>query len=149
MGISILLPVLRVAMVCGGAICLLIVVYSGSAASLAVRDWTIFRVLLVESVLIGYLSACTVARFSSATGSELKVQASSRALRYGLSAGLVLAVVLGAVLVYSNPDRALAALLTVVGGMLTYGFAVLIWSAYLGIKLLHRIRSSGSHLGVV
>jgi hypothetical protein len=127
-------------MVCGGAICLLVVVYSGSAASLAVRDWTIFRVLLGESVLIGYLSACTVTRFSSASGSELDVHTSSRALRYGLSAGLVLAVVLGGVLSYSNPDRVLAALLTVVGGMLTYGFAVLIWSAYLAIKLLHRIR---------
>jgi hypothetical protein len=142
MGISTLLPVLRVAMVCGGAVCLLFVVYSGSAASLAVRDWTIFRVLLGESVLIGYLSACTLNRFGSTTGSELKVQTSFRALRYGLIAGLALAVVLGAVLVHSNPDRALAALLTVVGGMLTYGFAILIWSAYLGLALVHRFRVS-------
>lgn len=140
MSMSILLPVLRVAMVCGGAACLLIVVYSGSAASLAVRDWTMFRVLLLESVLIGYLSACTLDRFSSAAGTEQKSQAAAKALRYGLGVGMVLAIVLGAVLVYSNPDRALAALLAVVGGMLTYGFAVLIWSAYLGIRLLHRMR---------
>ena len=136
-----LLLALRVAMVCGGALCLLAVVYSGSAASLAVRDWTIFRVLLGESVLIGYLSACTLSRFSLTTGSELEVQHSSKALRYGLGTGLVLTVVLGTALVYGNPDRALAALLTVVGGMLTYGFACLMWSAYLGIKLVHRVRA--------
>jgi hypothetical protein len=126
-------------MICGGAISLLVVVYSGSAASLAVRDWTIFHVLLGESVLIGYLSACTLDRFSSATGSDLEQKHSSRALRYGLGAGLILAIVLGTALVRANPDRALAAILTVVGAMLTYGFAVLIWSAYLGIKLVHRI----------
>ena len=119
MSMSVLLPVLRVAMVCGGAACILIVVYSGSAASLAVRDWTMFRVLLLESVLIGYLSACTLDRFSSAAGTEQKSQAAAKALRYGLGVGMVLAIVLGAVLVYSNPDRALAALLAVVGGMLT------------------------------
>lgn len=132
---------LRAAMVCGGAICLLVVVYSGSEASLAVRDWTMFRVLLGESVLIGYLSACTVVRFSSSRGSDLERNQSSRALRYGLGAGLVLAAALGSALVHSNPDRALAAVLTVAGGMLTYGFAALIWTAYLGIRLVHRIRA--------
>ena len=129
-------------MVCGGAVSLLLIAYSGSAASLAVRDWTIFRVLLGESVLIGYLSACTLDRFRFPTGSDLKLQQSSRALRYGLGAGLILVVLLGTVLVYSNPDRALAALLTVVGAMLTYGFAGLMWSAYLGIKLVHRHRAA-------
>lgn len=129
-------------MICGGALSLLVIAYSGSAASLAVRDWTIFRVLLGESVLIGYLSACTLDRFSSPSGSDLELQHSSRALRYGLGTGLVLAVVLGTALVLTNRDRALAAILTVVGTMLTYGFAALMWSAYAGIKILHRIRST-------
>jgi uncharacterized membrane protein (UPF0136 family) len=130
------------AMICGGALCLLVVVYSGSAASLAVRDWTIFRVLLAESVLIGYLSACTLDRFRSPKGGDLEAQHSSRALRFGLYTGLVLGVVLGAALVVGNPDRALPAVLTVVGGLLTYGFATLIWGAYLWIKLMHRLRST-------
>jgi hypothetical protein len=138
---SIFLPVLRVAMVFGGALILLVIVYSGSAASLAVRDWTMFRVLLAESVLIGYLSACTLDRFRSPKGNDLEVQQSLRALRYGLATGLMLAAILGTALVHSNPDRALAAVLTVVGALLTYGFAGLMWSAYLGIKLMHRIRT--------
>jgi len=98
-------------------------------------------VLLAESVLIGYLSACTLDRFSSPKGGVLDLQHSSRALRFGLWSGLVLGIVLGGALVVSNPDRSLPALLTVAGALLTYGFAVLMWSAYLGIKLVHRIRA--------
>jgi len=137
-----LLTLLRISMVCGGAVSLLVVAYSGSAASLAVRDWTIFRVLLAESVLIGYLSACTVQRFSSPKGSDLEAQHATRALRYGLWTGIALGVVLGTILVVGNPDRALAALLTVVGGLLTYGFAGLIWSAYLVLRIVHRSRGA-------
>ncbi len=147
--ISILLLILRIAMIWGGAICLLVIAYSGSAASLAVRDWTLFRVFLGESVLIGYLSACTVKRFRFPRGSDLHTRQSSKALRFGLGTGLVLAVVCGAALVRSNPDRQLAALLSVVWAMLTFGFAGLMWSAYLGIKLMHPFGSSRGFRGVV
>jgi hypothetical protein len=136
---SILLLALRAAMIYGGALTLLVIVFSGSAASIAVRDWTIFAVLLGESLLIGWLSARTLDRFRVPKGTHLEVQHSSRALRYGIGTGLLLAVVLGAVLIRSEPkDRVLAALCSVIWVMLTFGFAGLMWGGYLGSKLVHR-----------
>ena len=138
--LSILLFVLRLAMVCGGAIILLAIAFSGSDASIAVRDWTIFSVLLAESLLVGWLSACTLDRFRFPEGTDLEVQHSARALRYGLGTGLLLAVVSAAALIRSVPeDRVLAALSSVAWVMLTFGFAGLMWGSYLGSKLLHRI----------
>jgi hypothetical protein len=127
-------------MVFGGAIILLVIVFSGSAASIAVRDWTIFSVLLAECLLLGWLSARTLDRFRSPMGAPLELQHSSRALRYGLGIGLLVAVVIGATLVRSVPeDRVLAGHSSVVLAMLTFGFAGLMWGVYLGSKIMDRI----------
>ncbi len=136
----ILLSVLRIAMVFGGALIFLLIVFSGSDASLAVRDWTIFSVLLAESLLLGWLSARTLDRFRFPNGTPLEMQRSSRALRYGLSTGLLVAVVIGAFLARSVPeDRVVAGLSSVVFAMLTFGFTGLMWGVYLGSKLMDRI----------
>ena len=131
---------LRAAMVYGGAIILLAIAFSGSAASIAVRDWTIFIVLLAESLLVGWLSARTLDHFRFPKGIRREMQHASRALRYGLGTGVLLAIVSGAALIRREPaDRVLPALSSVAFVMLTFGFATLMWGGYLGSKLMQRI----------
>jgi hypothetical protein len=131
---------LRVAMVVGGAAILLFIAFSGSDGSIAVRDWTLFRVLLAESVLCGWLSAMTLDHFRHASG-DREPGHSSTALKVGLGGGLVLAFTCGVVLVSSQPqEKMVAAALFVLGAMLTFGFAILMWVGYLASRLLQRLR---------
>jgi len=127
-------------MVIGGAAILLFIAFSGSDGSIAVRDWTLFRVLVAESVLCGWLSAMTLDHFRLASG-DRKSGHSSAALKIGLGGGLVLALMCGTVLVSSQPhEKMLAAALFVVGAMLTFGFASLMWVGYLASRLVQRLR---------